>query len=220
MNFSALHKYIVDNFSDVITPEELEYFNKHPSEDQDCDECKRLDVNESVKVAEDTKQFLTKITKNSIVPPEVKAVKHDAGKPQLSLVPTSVLCSSVRRYTGGDDVIDLICLISMFAHKPSTRYDVPDYDVIDLMHSISEVIDLSERSARALAFGSLKYGRNNYKKGFKLTRLLDAALRHLMARARGEEKDPESGLDHLDHFCACVCMIVQNYEDGVLEDDR
>jgi len=71
-----------------------------------------------------------------------------------------------------------------------------------------------------LAFGAKKYGRNNYKKGFKLTRLLDAALRHLMARARGEEKDPESGLDHLDHFCACICMIAQNYEDGVLEDDR
>ena len=220
MNFSALHKYIVDNFSDVITPEELEYFNKHPSEDQDCDEYKRLDVNESVKVAEDPTQFLTKINKNSIVQPEVKAVKHDAGKPQLSLVPTSVLYSSVRRYNGGDDVGDLVCLISMFAHKAKTRDDVPDYDVIDLMRSISEVIDLSERSARALAFGAKKYGRNNYKKGFKLTRLLDAALRHLMARARGEEKDPESGLDHLDHFCACICMIAQNYEDGVLEDDR
>ena len=55
--------------------------------------------------------------------------------------------------------------------------------------------------ARVGAFGVEKYGRDNYRSppGLKVSRLLDAALRHLVAAVNGEIIDPESGLDHLDH---------------------
>ena len=61
-----------------------------------------------------------------------------------------------------------------------------------------------EREARVLMHGARKYGRNNWRAGFDHTRLLAAALRHLIAYSNGEDNDPETGLCHLDH---ASCMV-------------
>lgn len=74
--------------------------------------------------------------------------------------------------------------------------------------------------ADVLAYGAKKYGKGNYKAGFKQSRLLDAALRHLTAYASKEDKDPESGLSHLGHAAASIAMLLQNIATGVAEDDR
>ncbi len=74
--------------------------------------------------------------------------------------------------------------------------------------------------ARALMFGAKKYSRNNYRGGFKRTRLIAAALRHLTSYSFGEDNDPESGLSHLDHAIACLAMLITNIHEGVSEDDR
>lgn len=58
--------------------------------------------------------------------------------------------------------------------------------------------------ARVRAFGSKKYSRNNWKKGFKIDRSLAAALRHIFARLAGQKLDFESGLDHLWHAACCL----------------
>ncbi len=61
-----------------------------------------------------------------------------------------------------------------------------------------------EREAQVLMHGARKYGRNNWRSGFDHTRLIAAALRHLLAYADGEDLDPETGLCHIDH---ASCMI-------------
>ncbi len=56
-----------------------------------------------------------------------------------------------------------------------------------------------EQVALVRAFGAKKYSKNNWKKGFPVTRSLAAVLRHIFLFLRGETNDPESGLSHLAH---------------------
>ena len=74
--------------------------------------------------------------------------------------------------------------------------------------------------ARAFMYGAKKYGRNNYKKGMKWSRVLAAAERHLDAFKEGEDTDEESGLNHLAHLGACVCMLLHYYNTETGQDDR
>lgn len=67
---------------------------------------------------------------------------------------------------------------------------------------------LIEAAARAFAFGAAKYARHNYRLGMNVSRLLDATLRHLLAVAESDDRDPESGLDHLDHAAASLGMLI------------
>ena len=64
-----------------------------------------------------------------------------------------------------------------------------------------------EQVALAFAFGANKYGENNFRQGIKCSRLISAALRHLLAILRGEWLDPESGLPHWAHAGASIAML-------------
>lgn len=61
-------------------------------------------------------------------------------------------------------------------------------------------------AARAMTYGANKYAADNFKKGITHRRLLDAAFRHLLAYSAGEDLD-ESGLCHIDHALASLCML-------------
>lgn len=74
--------------------------------------------------------------------------------------------------------------------------------------------------AEVLTFGAKKYAEHNWRKGFKWTRLIGAAMRHLFAYARGEDKDPETGLSHLAHLGCCVVFLLEHEQRGLGEDDR
>lgn len=77
-----------------------------------------------------------------------------------------------------------------------------------------------ERTARVLTFGAKKYGEHNWRKGFKWSRLIGALLRHLFAWVCGQDKDPETGLSHLDHAACCIMFLQEHEEYGLGEDDR
>jgi hypothetical protein len=107
------------------------------------------------------------------VPSQVEAVptsgtKHDAGKPDLSLLPRAAL----------------------------------------------------EEMAKAFMYGEQKYGRHNFKAGFKSHRLIAAAMRHILAWNEGEDLDPESGHSHLGHALATLAMILECDRLKTLEDTR
>jgi uncharacterized protein YjbI with pentapeptide repeats len=71
--------------------------------------------------------------------------------------------------------------------------------------------ELLTEVAKVREFGAKKYARDNWKKGFKFTRSLAAALRHIFAFLGGEDKDPESGLLHLAHAVCCLEHCIYDY---------
>ena len=83
-----------------------------------------------------------------------------------------------------------------------------------------------EEIAKVLAYGANKYTKNgisgahNWRKGFKWSRLLGAAFRHLSAYTRGENVDSESGLSHLSHLGCCVMFLIWHEKFKKELDDR
>jgi hypothetical protein len=75
-------------------------------------------------------------------------------------------------------------------------------------------------AARAKGFGAKKYGRHNWRGGIAPSRLVSACLRHLFAWKDGEDNDPESGLNHLDHAAATLGMLMATVDEGLADDDR
>jgi len=68
--------------------------------------------------------------------------------------------------------------------------------------------DAINEVAAVLTFGAKKYGDRNWEKGISYSRCFGAALRHLFAWFRGEDRDPESGLSHLAHAACNTLMIL------------
>lgn len=77
-----------------------------------------------------------------------------------------------------------------------------------------------EEIAKVMTFGAKKYEAHNWKKGIAYSRLIGAALRHLLAWARGEELDPESGLTHLAHAGCCIVFLIWTHKFRADLDDR
>lgn len=76
-----------------------------------------------------------------------------------------------------------------------------------------------EQIAAVMTFGAKKYSADNWRSGFKYSRLLSAVLRHIMAYMRGETTDPETGLSHLSHAMCGLMMLVEFEQTGAGEND-
>lgn len=61
--------------------------------------------------------------------------------------------------------------------------------------------------ARVLQFGARKYSAHNWRNGISYSRLISAALRHILAFNRGEDSDGESGLSHISHALCCLVFL-------------
>lgn len=74
--------------------------------------------------------------------------------------------------------------------------------------------------ARAMTFGATKYGDHNWRKGMAWTRVLGSLSRHLTSFMAGEDRDPESGVNHMAHVM-CNAAFLLHYEKQHPElDDR
>jgi hypothetical protein len=65
-------------------------------------------------------------------------------------------------------------------------------------------------AARVFAFGAKKYDDRNWEKGIDFSRLYGALLRHVNAFWDGQDKDDESGDDHLAHALCCLMMLYEH----------
>lgn len=75
--------------------------------------------------------------------------------------------------------------------------------------------------AMAMWEGAVKYGRYNYRViGVGATTYADALERHFKAWKNGEDIDPDSGLPHLWKALACLAILIDAEECGMLTDDR
>jgi hypothetical protein len=64
--------------------------------------------------------------------------------------------------------------------------------------------------AEVLNYGAVKYSEHNWRKGMPWTRPYAAAQRHLLAWNDGEDLDPETGLNHIDH-ALCELMFLRQF---------
>lgn len=67
--------------------------------------------------------------------------------------------------------------------------------------------DALEEIAKVLDAGAKKYGKGNWAKGLKISRLLDAAMRHMASFNKGEDMDEETKTLHVAN-AACNLMFV------------
>lgn len=79
-----------------------------------------------------------------------------------------------------------------------------------------------EQVGQVLTFGAAKYAPHNWRfgRGLAWSRLLGAALRHLVAWGRGEDTDAETGYNHLAHAACCVLFLLSYTIEGGGTDDR
>lgn len=80
-------------------------------------------------------------------------------------------------------------------------------------------------AAYVFGFGASKYGENNWRKDLNkmpYSRHYSSIMRHLLAFHSGEDIDPESGLNHLDHAMTQIMILKTTYDFANLEevDDR
>lgn len=70
--------------------------------------------------------------------------------------------------------------------------------------------DFVTEVARAMEFGTEKYGKHGYRAGVEWTEYIDATLRHMYAFAdpAHDDLDEESKLSHLSHAAASIAMLV------------
>ena len=65
-----------------------------------------------------------------------------------------------------------------------------------------------------------KYDDYNFLKGSSVTESIDSLMRHLLAFWCGEDGDPESGFNHLDHVVWNAMRLCDEYHRERSEDDR
>ncbi len=74
--------------------------------------------------------------------------------------------------------------------------------------------------ARVAGFGTKKYSRGNYLRGFDWSLCIDALHRHISAFEAGEDLDPESGECHAAHAAWQAMALTSFYLRGIGNDDR
>lgn len=75
--------------------------------------------------------------------------------------------------------------------------------------------------ADAFRDGAAKYGPANWRDDpVSVSTYTNAAFRHIFAWYDGEETATDSGVHHLAHAAACLCILLDAQEQGTLVDDR
>ena len=74
--------------------------------------------------------------------------------------------------------------------------------------------------ADVLRFGAAKYSDANWRKGRLWSKDLGAALRHIFLWMSGEDRDPESGCNHLAHAVCDLLFLLEFQRFSIGTDDR
>lgn len=90
--------------------------------------------------------------------------------------------------------------------------DKPRYDLIPP--------EIEEAIAKVLTVGAAKYGSRNWELGMRWGRVYAALRRHTAAWWSGEDTDPETGMSHLWHACACLAFLTAFEARKTGTDDR
>lgn len=86
-------------------------------------------------------------------------------------------------------------MVGFAEHSTGAKREKLEANRYDLMPSRI----VNEAYARVAAFGAKKYEPRNWERGLPSVQITGSLERHLWAWLEGQDKDPESGLSHLDH---------------------
>lgn len=146
-----------------------------------------------------------------------QATKYDEGKVQLSMCPPDFFDIIITEYSSQ-------ALISASLLEAAHAKNLVDFEVRlkEATRFVREHLfsgdgwSMYHGLARVLEYGCKKYSRNNWKSGFKYSRLLDAALRHTQF---AKDIDEESGLPHKYHITFCLAVLLDQVYKGTGEND-
>ena len=146
--------------------------------------------------------------------------RFNAGKPPLHLIPLEIIASwlTLRRLPRAAGTVDLPQALRFLGQFQTCKGEWPDK--LTLLHVIDELGADWSACARVFDYGRKKYKEWNWVKGMSWLEVISCASRHILAAARGEELDQESGLSHVGH-AMCNLVMLWTYGDVWLEgDDR
>jgi len=85
-----------------------------------------------------------------------------------------------------------------------------------------ELLDplMLEGISKVLTFGAKKYCDHNWIKCDSVMRYFGALMRHMWAWARGEDYDPETGIEHYYHAGCCLMFMIGLLRRNKKADDR
>lgn len=95
--------------------------------------------------------------------------------------------------------------------------DEPYLEEMSAFEALAAMPNALEAFCATCDYGEGKYARGNFRKGAPVTQYLDSALRHILARMRGETADPESNCRHLGH---ALWNVVEALDQPEERDDR
>ena len=151
-----------------------------------------------------------------------EAIKNDAGKPQLSLLPYGLInamlvCPDEDNIASA--VRNLAYSTTAMRNKDTMRARIfLDIAMKSVRETFTDNYAALTTAAAAFEYGCKKYSRNNWREGFKWSRLMDAALRHL-TQYTVNPIDEESGNDHRGHALAMLGMLYEHVENNLGEND-
>ena len=143
------------------------------------------------------------------------ATKLDGGKPKLSLLHHALTWAIIP--AGKDEMIHITSAIGYLSVAAHVTNDMDFW--VNVNCAVKEIVkfigspeDAMVAATRAMEYGASKpeYGRNNWKKGFEWSRLIDAAMRHGLAITSGEVIDKDSGNEHVAHMLGAINMLLGN----------
>lgn len=143
----------------------------------------------------------------------MEGVKHDAGKPQLSLVCSEFVRILYRNHPHRSAVNALLAIKALSSPSVCTEKNFSKglFEAIDALACIGGHRELLEQCAVAMGpmGGCKKYNMNNWRLGMDAQRLLDAAERHIVALLNGEAKDTETTAMHHGNAAFCLQCIAE-----------
>lgn len=80
--------------------------------------------------------------------------------------------------------------------------------------------DALEEIVKVYTMGAVKYAPHNWAQGMSWSRVFAAMMRHAWAYWRGEDIDPESGLNHMAHVGWGALTLLAYAKRDVGLDDR
>lgn len=108
---------------------------------------------------------------------------------------------------------------SIETEPPITKKVAVKYDGEKIRYELVPIRPLEE-VAKLYTVGAKKYGDRNWENGFKWTRCIAAAMRHLFEFCKGEDYDKESGCHHLAAVVFYCFALIEFSETHPEMDDR